>query len=207
MTQPVDGRRFVVELEALTRRGEAERGEEQRTELLAPRPGLFRAAAPEGTLLAPGMVLGELEVLGARLRLRVPAGAQGIVVAHATRPRTARRPVEHGERLLTLDAAQVAGVAAIVTEAEGGARGSLAFRAPMSGRYYARPAPGAEAFLQVGDVVETGRTVAILEVMKTFNRVQYGGSGLPARARIAAIVPRDGDDVSAGDPLLQLEPV
>ncbi len=49
-------------------------------------------------------------------------------------------------------------------------------------------------------------TVAIIEVMKTFNRVSFGGPGLPERVRVRAIVPRDGDDVEAGDVLLELDP-
>ena len=86
------------------------------------------------------------------------------------------------------------------------ASGALEFKAPMSGRYYAKPGPDADAIVKVGDVIESGRSVALLEVMKTFNRVQYAGAGLPERAKVVAIVPKDGDDVSAGDPLLELEP-
>jgi acetyl-CoA carboxylase biotin carboxyl carrier protein len=41
-------------------------------------------------------------------------------------------------------------------------------------------------------------------VMKTFNRVVYGGAGLPDEATVARVVPTDGDDVSQGDPLLIL---
>ena len=40
--------------------------------------------------------------------------------------------------------------------------------------------------------------------MKTFNRVTYGGAGLPERARVEKILVADGDDVNAGDPLLAL---
>jgi acetyl-CoA carboxylase biotin carboxyl carrier protein len=46
----------------------------------------------------------------------------------------------------------------------------------------------------------------LLEVMKTFNRIAYGGPGLPARATIRRVVPADGDDVEAGSPLLVVEP-
>ncbi|UJR79818.1 acetyl-CoA carboxylase biotin carboxyl carrier protein [Sandaracinus amylolyticus] len=197
----IDGRRFVGELALIARA--AENG---RTELLAPRPGYFRAAPQEGALFAPGMVLGELEVLGARFRLIVPAGAQGAVVALPEGRRIARRAVQHGERLVTLDPAAVVGASASAAEQRGAAGAGLAFRAPMSGRYYAKPGPDAEPFVKVGDVIETGRTIALLEVMKTFNRVQYGGASVPERAKIVAIVPKDGDDVNGGDPILALEP-
>jgi acetyl-CoA carboxylase carboxyltransferase component len=81
---------------------------------------------------------------------------------------------------------------------------ALAVRAPSSGRYWGRPAPGKPAFVAVGDVVTAGQTVGLLEVMKTFHRVTYGGDALPPRARVTAIAPADGDDLSAGDVIIEL---
>jgi biotin carboxyl carrier protein len=43
--------------------------------------------------------------------------------------------------------------------------------------------------------------------MKTFHRVTYGGPGLPAAARIAAVIVADDADVGPGDPLFRLEPM
>jgi acetyl-CoA carboxylase biotin carboxyl carrier protein len=48
--------------------------------------------------------------------------------------------------------------------------------------------------------------VCLLEVMKTFNRVTYGGPALPERAKVREILIADGADVTAGDPLLALDP-
>jgi hypothetical protein len=42
--------------------------------------------------------------------------------------------------------------------------------------------------------------------MKSFNRIAYGGEGLPERARIVRLLIEDGSDVDAGTPILQLEP-
>jgi acetyl-CoA carboxylase carboxyltransferase component len=83
---------------------------------------------------------------------------------------------------------------------------SLAIRAPSSGRFWARPSPEKQSFVSVGDVVTAGQTVCLLEVMKTFHRVAYAGDGLPERARVLAIRPADGDDLAAGDVLIELEP-
>ena len=84
----------------------------------------------------------------------------------------------------------------------------VCLRAPSSGRFWARPAPDKPAFAAVGDVIEAGRTVCLLEVMKSFHRVTYGGAdaGLPERARVTAIRPADGDDLAADDVILELEP-
>jgi biotin carboxyl carrier protein len=81
----------------------------------------------------------------------------------------------------------------------------LVFRAPLAGRVYFRPAPGKPNFVEAGGMVERGMSICLLEVMKSFNRVAYGGAGLPERARIVRFLIADGADVDAGTPLLQLE--
>jgi acetyl-CoA carboxylase biotin carboxyl carrier protein len=82
----------------------------------------------------------------------------------------------------------------------------LAIRAPSSGRYWARPAPDKPPFVSVGDVVAAGQTVCLLEVMKTFHRVTYGGPDFPERARVTAVHPQDGDDLTADQVILELAP-
>jgi acetyl-CoA carboxylase biotin carboxyl carrier protein len=120
----------------------------------------------------------------------------------------ARQPVAYGQRMLVLDPAlgaepglaAAAGATSEQPEAEG-----LVFRAPMSGRFYSRSSPDKPPLVQVGDVIHTGTTVCLLEVMKTFNRVSYGGDDLPDTARIIEIRPGDEDDLDAGDIILVLE--
>jgi acetyl-CoA carboxylase biotin carboxyl carrier protein len=53
--------------------------------------------------------------------------------------------------------------------------------------------------------VTHGQTVGLLEVMKTFNRLVYQGDGLPTHATVERILPKDGDDVVRGDPILLLD--
>jgi acetyl-CoA carboxylase biotin carboxyl carrier protein len=43
-------------------------------------------------------------------------------------------------------------------------------------------------------------------VMKTFNRLTYGGPGLPDRAKVRAVLVRDEADVDSGTAILELEP-
>jgi acetyl-CoA carboxylase biotin carboxyl carrier protein len=181
-----------------------------RVEVRAPAVGLWRDAPPEGSLVRPGDSLGRLEVLGVIHRLIAPAQARGIVTApadHAQRTQ-ARRPVQHGQVMLVLDPeaapGAVAGGVAQEQSARDAAEGWL-FRASMSGRFYSRPGPDAQPFVKVGDEISTGQTVCLIEVMKTFVRVPYGGSGLPERARVREVGPLDDQELSAGDVILVLE--
>jgi biotin carboxyl carrier protein len=82
----------------------------------------------------------------------------------------------------------------------------LVFRAPLAGRVYFRPAPDKPNFVSAGDTIARGTTVCLLEVMKSFNRIAYGGEGLPERARVVRLLIEDGTDVDPGAPILQLEP-
>jgi biotin carboxyl carrier protein len=99
------------------------------------------------------------------------------------------------------------GVAATSSASASAASGGLVWKTPLGGRYYGRPSPTAEAFVKVGDVIKTGQTVALVEVMKTFNRASYGGAGLPSEARVTRILVNEGDDVNGGDAILALEVV
>jgi acetyl-CoA carboxylase biotin carboxyl carrier protein len=81
----------------------------------------------------------------------------------------------------------------------------MVFRAPTSGRFYGRSAPDKPPFVAPGAQLAHGATICLLEVMKTFHRVTYGGPGLPDTARVRGVLVADGDDVNAGDPLLALE--
>jgi len=53
----------------------------------------------------------------------------------------------------------------------------------------------------VGDQLETGRTLGLIEAMKSFNAVTYGGPGLPARAVIVEARAADAAEVRQGDVL------
>lgn len=206
MSDPITGSR--VARQELT--AKATSRADGHTVLSSPSVGLWRGAPEVGAVVVPGQSLGELETLGVITLLRAPGTAIGLVVdAHGAREGRARRAVQHGDALLVLDPSSAASAISAKTQGVAAARtesGALVFRTPSSGRYYGKPGPGKEPFVRVGDVIAVGQAVALLEVMKTFNRLQYGGEGLPERARIKAIVPADESDLAPGDVLLELEP-
>lgn len=181
-------------------------------ELKSPAPGQFYPAVGHGDLVLAGHAIGDLDVLGRRIAIVAP-DVQGIatssVAGIAAKPAFnafAPRAVGYGDLLLFADtSAQLASAAETTKAAETTSTEGLVFRAPTSGRFYGRPAPDKLAFVEVGTELAAGSTVCLLEVMKTFNRVTYGGAGLPERARVKAILIADGADVTAGEPLLALE--
>jgi len=181
------GRLHAPHLDALA---EAPADDDAVIELRAPAPGLFVPAVAAGDLVRPGAAIGRPEVLGRSIELRAPR-VGGIVMAPAGGGRAAERAVGYGDVLCGLDQTARAGASDAT--------------APLSGRFYARPAPGKPPFVAAGDEVHAGQTVCMLEVMKTFNRITYGGPGLPERARIARVLVADEDDVTAGQAILIVE--
>jgi acetyl-CoA carboxylase biotin carboxyl carrier protein len=73
--------------------------------------------------------------------------------------------------------------------------------APLTGVFYRSASPDAESYVQIGDRVESGDVVCILEAMKLFNEIQSDYSGT-----IARIVPGNGELVSQGEDLFWIEP-
>lgn len=68
--------------------------------------------------------------------------------------------------------------------------------APTVGTFYGSPAPGEAPFVMLGDKIEAGRTVCIIEAMKMMNEVTSNFNG-----KIVKIFVEDGTVVQKGDKL------
>lgn len=176
-----------------------------RVDVVSPAVGLWRCGVVTGQIVQPGETIGELSVLGVVHRVVAGAGARGAVIRDV-RPAGAQA-VDAGGLLVTLDRTLAVSEIEASDVASAGPSGGLTLCAPSSGRFYGRPGPGKDPFVQPGDVIAVGHTVCLLEVMKTFHRVTYGGAGLPPQARVRAIAVADEADVNGGDVLLHLEVV
>ncbi len=71
---------------------------------------------------------------------------------------------------------------------------------PMVGSFYRAPAPGAQPFVEVGQRVEVGDTLCIIEAMKMLNQIESDKAGV-----IAAILVENGQPVEYGEPLFIIE--
>jgi acetyl-CoA carboxylase biotin carboxyl carrier protein len=73
--------------------------------------------------------------------------------------------------------------------------------APLVGTFYEAAQPGQKPFAAVGDVVEPGQTVCIVEAMKLMNEVAAGEGG-----KVAEILVKNGEPVEFEQVLMYLEP-
>jgi acetyl-CoA carboxylase biotin carboxyl carrier protein len=74
-------------------------------------------------------------------------------------------------------------------------------KSPIVGTFYESPSPGAPAFVKVGDQVEVGQVLCIVEAMKLMNEIESDVAGEIVK-RIAA----SGQPVEYGQPLFAIRP-
>ncbi len=174
-------------------------------ELTAPAVGYWYNAPMKGAVLVPGQTLGVLQTLAERVQLLVPPEASGLVTMRV-QPALNPVAVQAGDRLLELDPNVGAATHLQHGDATHKDQQGLVFLSPLAGRFYTRATPADPPFVEVGQVIATGQVVGLVEVMKTFNRISFGGPNLPAQARVSRIVPGDGDDIDENAIILHLEP-
>jgi acetyl-CoA carboxylase biotin carboxyl carrier protein len=71
---------------------------------------------------------------------------------------------------------------------------------PIVGSFYRSPAPGSPAFVEVGQRVNAGDTLCIIEAMKMLNQIESDKAGV-----VAAILVENGQPVEYGQPLFIIE--
>ena len=74
-------------------------------------------------------------------------------------------------------------------------------KSPIVGTFYGSPSPGAEAFVKVGDYVDSGQTLCIVEAMKLMNEIESDSSG-----EVLRIFVENGQPVEYGQPLFGIRP-
>lgn len=79
--------------------------------------------------------------------------------------------------------------------------GHVTIDAPMVGVFYRAPEPGAQPYVEVGDHVDEDTTVGIVEVMKVFNSITAGTSGV-----VVEILAENDQFVEYGQPLIVVRP-
>ena len=77
----------------------------------------------------------------------------------------------------------------------------IVIKSPMVGTFYRAPAPDAPPFVEVGQDLEVGQVVCIIEAMKLMNEIKSEATG-----RIAEVLVDNGAPIEFGQPLFVVEP-
>jgi acetyl-CoA carboxylase biotin carboxyl carrier protein len=131
--------------------------------------------------------IAELEITEGEERVRiVKGGAQPQEVYLAAPPATAPAPA-------TAASPAAAGAQPAAPEPPEG----HVVKSPMVGTFYRSATPGGKTFVQVGDSVEKGQTICIIEAMKLMNEIESDQAGV-----VKAILVENGQPVEYGEPLV-----
>ena len=79
---------------------------------------------------------------------------------------------------------------------------TVAISSPMVGTFYRAPAPDADPYVEVGDRVDVGQTVCIVEAMKLMNEIES-----EVRGTIVKVLVENSQPVEYGQQLFLIEPV
>ncbi len=132
--------------------------------------------------------IGELEIAEGEERVRItrapPSATPSTVLQAAPQPQVvvADAPVKAPEAMPP----------AVPVEAEG-----HVVKSPMVGTFYRAGAPGSKAFVEVGDSVQVGDPLCIIEAMKLMNEIEADQAGV-----VKAILAENGQPVEYGQPLV-----
>ncbi len=131
--------------------------------------------------------LTEIEVERGDLKIRV---ARSVTMAPAAAPVAAQAyaPVA------------APAVSAAAEPAEDALPAGELIKSPMVGTVYLAPQPGASPFVKVGDRVNAGQTLLIIEAMKTMNPI-----AAPRAGKVLQLLVGDAQPVEYGEPLVVLE--
>ena len=137
--------------------------------------------------------IAELEIQEGEERVRITRA----VAAPAGVASVATHTTHHHAGAAPLAGAPAAGPAAEVVPAEPAGH---QVKSPMVGTFYRSATPGSKPFVEVGDRVEEGGTLCIIEAMKLMNEIESDKAGL-----VKAILTENGQPVEFGQPLFVIE--
>ncbi len=135
----------------------------------------------------------ELERDGFKLSIKANAPAPVAQVVAAPMPVQVAAPAPV--------AAAAPAPAAVAAPAASNETNYLTITSPMIGTFYRTPGPDKDPFVNVGDLVEPGKVVCIVEAMKLFNEIESEVKG-----RIVKVLVDNASPVEYGQPLFLVDP-
>ncbi len=141
--------------------------------------------------------LAELEITEGEESVRISRNMTGGPVQYAMPPMAYAAPPAGA---LLASGGQHAGGAQVAAQVASEPTGHKVL-SPMVGTYYEAPAPGTPSFVKIGDQVQAGATLCIIEAMKMMNQIEADVSG-----RVVAALAKSGEPVEFGQTLFIIEP-
>ena len=138
----------------------------------------------------------EIEQKDFKITIKTPAGRKEVQMVAAPQPVYAPAPAAAAAPAPAPAPAPAAPAAAPAQDAK-----YVTIKAPMIGTFYRSAGPGKPAFVNVGDTIEKGKPICIIEAMKLFNEIESDVSG-----KIIKVLVDDAKPVEYDQPLFLVDP-
>lgn len=79
---------------------------------------------------------------------------------------------------------------------------TIEIKAPMVGTFYRAPSPEAPPYIEVGQIIEPGQVICIIEAMKLMNEIKS-----EIRGKVIEVLVENAEPVEFGQPLFIIEPL
>jgi len=185
-----------------------DRGPDQSFLVRSPAVGVADGVPARGVILNPSEGFLTLTILGRRYLVQLPRNVHGMVTEQLIDDNLT--PLGYGQPLFRLGPVRELG-----TRGPNDVKGSpaeqapsdmVAVTAPSDGVFHRKPAPDSPCYVQEGSEVSTGSVLGLVEVMKSFTQIAYGGPGVPERGIVAEIPVEDAAEVAFGQTLFLVRP-
>ncbi len=128
--------------------------------------------------------------------LEIQEGEERVRITRSTAPAAGTAVIAPLPQVIGLPAASAPATAATAAPAAPAAPEGHLVKSPMVGTFYRSATPGAKPFVEIGDEVQEGATLCIIEAMKLMNEIEADKSGV-----VKSILTENGQPVEFGQPL------
>ena len=133
---------------------------------------------------------------GIKIRIAKNPGGRAGVAIMASPPMLSASPVAEVPRATATPVAE-----SPADRAQHSAAAGLEVKSPMVGTFYGAPEPGAKPYVSIGDRVQKGQTLCIIEAMKIMNEIESEYTGV-----VKEVFAKDAQPVEYGQALFRIDP-
>jgi biotin carboxyl carrier protein len=172
--------------------------------LLSPGVGIFYPSFRKGNWIGPDMTIGKLHILNKTFSITVPKNVSG----WAEKPKNMNKayPISYGEVIITLTQdereKERLGVDKKDKDNKNGSADTEQIVSPTDGVFYRKPHPDEPSYVNVGDTVNEGDILGLVEIMKCFNKIS---NPVPSKGIIKEILIDDAMEVKSGQTLFLIK--
>jgi acetyl-CoA carboxylase biotin carboxyl carrier protein len=176
--------------------------------ILSPAVGNYSMSPKNGAFLSEGAFIGRIKILNSFYDLYLPKGVYGKVTVDQDKDK--HLYVEYLQELFRLNPDKN------ILKPEKKRKGSTPaedqkseegyiISAFTTGIFYRKPSPDASPYVSVGQKIEKGNILGLIEVMKTFNHIVFQGTDTTDSGKIKKIFVQDSQEVKLGEPLFLID--